>query len=166
MKRDPTTWLDTGGKRAGNAHDRRRSPTKRERSRLARRWNRRAQAWRRHRLRFEAYNTWGGCLTGWPNVEEVIFAIDGVGEERHPIEGARNAWSLANALRVLGYGMLAAVADIISMGDSGVIVRARSFGFGLTFTDTPGLMWTEIASVTSGAANRMPEPFKVTGRAS
>lgn len=147
----------------GNAHDRRRSPTTRERRALERRWRRRAQDRRRHLLRFEAYNTWCGYIPGWPRVEEVAFSVEGQ-EERHAIEGALNAWSLANALREVGYGMLSAWAEITSSLDV-VTVRARNYGVRLLFEITPGLVWTEVVTASSGEADRLPRRFKFTGRA-
>lgn len=163
MKLQDRFCLTPGGKRHWNAHDRRRRPTAKERRRLARRWRRSAEDRRACLLKREAYNTWTGRLTGWPVVEAVEFEIGGQ-RERHGIGPALNAWRLMVELRKVGRGALSARAKIMEGADC-VVVRAHNYGVRLMFTSTPGLEWTEVVAATSGAVDRMPERYKITGRA-
>jgi hypothetical protein len=55
------------------------------------------------------------------------------------------------------WGSVKATSDIVT-------VKARNYGVRLTFASTPGLDWTEVVAATSGAADRLPEPYKITGR--
>lgn len=155
--------LSAGGKAHGNAHDRRRKPTVKERRRLARRWRHSAEDRRACLLKREAYNTWTGHLTGAPS--EIIFAgAEGV-TEYLPLDrsSVRSAWRVAHVMReeltgtLTSWGSVEATADIVT-------VKARNYGVRLTFTSTPGLEWTEVVRATSGAVDRMPAPYKITGR--
>lgn len=164
MKIRDNFCLSAGGKAHGNAHDRRRKPTAKERRRLARRWRRSAEDRRACLLKREAHNTWTGRVTGWPRIESVEIGAPIV---RHAVQNVTNPWTLANALRSLDYGTLNAWASITVGSDHDhVIVKARNYGVPLTFTSTPGLEWTEVVRATSGAADRMPAPYKITGRKS
>jgi hypothetical protein len=161
MKIQDRFCLIPGGKRHGNAHDRRSKPTAKERRRLARRWRRSAEDRRASLLKREAYNTWVGYLSGAPS--QVIFTgVEGVTEVL-PLDGVRSAWGVAHVMRnerncaLTSWGSVEASLDVVT-------VTARNYGVRLMFTSTPGLEWTEVVAASSNAADRMPDPYKVTGR--
>lgn len=153
-------FLNLDGRRAGNAHDRRRIPPRREQQALARRWIRRAQERRRRLLPFEAYDTWVGHT--WGLVSQVRYTLSGVGEFAHEV----NAWTpggLVNALTSEPDVVLTMYGDLHVVGN-GLRWRARNFGVHAVMENTVNLTWVHAVFGTSGEADVLPERFRLTGR--
>lgn len=152
--------LTEGGKRAGNAHDRRRNPPLSETRDLARRWRRHATDRRRHLLRFESYNTWTAHLYG--RVDRIEYEIDGCGQFSHDIT-ATDPHSLYAAIqydienKIPRFGRLTRTPNNLTW-------TAHSYGVHMVAHNTANLVWCEVVGASSGEADRMPAFFKVTGR--
>ena len=153
-------FLNLDGRRAGNAHDRRRIPPRREQQALARRWIRRAQERRRRLLPFEAYDTWVGHI--WGPVSQVRYTLSGVGEFAHDVAASTVA-GLADALTSDPDVVLTMFGDLRVEGGA-LRWRARNFGVHVVMENTVNLTWVHAVFGTSGEADVLPERFRLTGR--